>query len=130
MRRAKSEERRAVNAKPQAKRRMLACGFASATALWAAQARGDFMAWTDTTHGPIAGAGVTLTGFADPAGLAITQYDLTGAAYAPAPGSLAQDSLNYLCTDNWTAAFGQPLTGVKLYAEFWRGTDGGASPVH
>jgi hypothetical protein len=104
--------------------RLGAAAAALAVSFLASRAHAAMASWIDSQHLTLGAASVTLTGFADVPDLAVTPYDLSTSEYVPA-GSVSQDALNFLCTDNWTLTSSAPLTNLDLYLIFWRGDDAG-----
>lgn len=47
--------------------------------------------------------------------------DLSGPGYSGAPLSAVQELLGYAAPTDWTATFDPPVSGLLLYATFWRG---------
>jgi hypothetical protein len=76
--------------------------------------------WTTPTMGVLGNVNVTMSGLASPF-LRIDNRDLTGPDFSAAPVSDAEVVV-YGYGNDWTATFDQPVTGLLLYVDLWRGT--------
>lgn len=83
--------------------------------------------WTSVSAGVaignIGGSTVTLSGLftGAPGGVHLRQSNLTSASFVEAPVSNAE-LVTYGATNDWTASFSQPHSGLLLYAGAWRGS--------
>ena len=81
-----------------------------------------FASWTDTGNGSLNGVNFTVVPTAGSWDTpSIQNGDFSAGTAWDSAGSL--DHLNYRTGDNWTITFDSAVSGLSLYAYYWRGTD-------
>ena len=80
-----------------------------------------FASWTDTGNGSLNGVNFTVVPTAGSfTSASIRNGDFSAGTAWDSAGS--QDYLSYKTGDNWTITFDSAVSGLSLYAYYWRGT--------
>lgn len=82
--------------------------------------------WTSGTEGTMNGITVTFSNIINPV---IATWDFSGSDFSAAPLSASTECIDYSFNSDWTAAFSEDVSQLRLYMLLWRGLGATINPV-